>query len=783
MSLKSARGFFWFAALAGVVLVLLHESLFSGKGLVPADALLRNPPWNRAIRPSNYLLADQYHTFLPTQEFVHQQKSFPLWDPDLCCGAPNLGSIQGALLFPIRLLLAPLGPFYASGPAAFLKVCLAGWFMMLYAGVLGVSRSGAFLAGLVFSLSGFMIVWLGHPHVNCAMWMPLLFYFVEKTFRHDPGNALSPSALRSWAGFAVAFSFMILGGHPPTAVHVTIILVIYFIFRLAGRPQDHLWQRLGLLAGSVAVGLLLAAPQILPYLEYYQQSSSALASASLRRWSSHLDLSSLIHFLLPNIMGNPAVGFEDLPRLLGWHEIENFNERTGYVGILPLFLAACSIALRRCKFVKFFTSLAIGSLLVVYGIWPFPALMRMLPVLSSINHMRLLLVAGFSVAVLAGFGWDEVFMRRTAPQRTWIIAGGFCAVVGLALFCFWVVIGPNLRALDPVHWAFFVRQLLILGAGMVAVLLLALWPVHWKSWVPTVVCLGWTAADLLCFGMGYNPSISRDLYYPETPAIEFLQKDRSEFRIFGPGNVLPPNSAEVFGLSDMRGCDFMTVRRYEELITGHAGAFFFYQNPGTFPPTFGMLNAKYFLSPAAAPLNPQLFELIYAREIFIYRFKDYLDRALLVFDYQVEPDRAATLNAVASPDFNPRRLLLLEDQPPPATMKMNAVIPAHRNSSVQIVSYEPDDVKIDAVLSRPGYLLLLDTYFPGWSATVNGESSPVLRADYNFRAVSLPAGKSTVSFSYRPASLRIGLYLFAAGALAVGAALSQPWKTRRKEPH
>ena len=79
--LKSARDIFWFAALAGVLLVLLHESLFLGKGLVPADGILKLPPWSQPIHPSNCLLADQYWTFVPTQEFVHQQKSFPLWNP------------------------------------------------------------------------------------------------------------------------------------------------------------------------------------------------------------------------------------------------------------------------------------------------------------------------------------------------------------------------------------------------------------------------------------------------------------------------------------------------------------------------------------------------------------------------------------------------------------------------------------------------------------------------------------------------------------------------------
>ena len=207
---RAARGVFWFAALAGVLVILLHESLFFGKGLVPADGVLSLPPWNQQIAPSNPLLVDQYAVFIPTEEFVHQQKRFPLWNPYLCCGMPNLGAIQWAWLFPIRLLFSWLDPFAASGPSAFLKLLLAGWFTLLYVRLLGVSHAGSFLAGLTFCLSSFMILWLGHPHVNCAMWLPFLLYFLEKSFRDE--SVFGAAALRNWCGFAIVFAFMIFGG-------------------------------------------------------------------------------------------------------------------------------------------------------------------------------------------------------------------------------------------------------------------------------------------------------------------------------------------------------------------------------------------------------------------------------------------------------------------------------------------------------------------------------------------------------------------------------------------
>ncbi|MGP8198051.1 MAG: YfhO family protein [Limisphaerales bacterium] len=417
--------------------------------------------------------------------------------------------------------------------------------------------------------------------------------------------------------------------------------------------------------------------------------------------------------------------------------------------------------------------------MVICGVPPLPILLRALPILRDVNEGRLLLIVGLSLAVLAGFGWDELFSRTRNQRRTVIVTVGFCALVGVALYCFWRVTGAGILTLDASHWVFLRRQFLILAAGMIVVLLSVLWPLRWNGSIPTVLCLGWTAIDLLCFGTGYNPSISRDLYYPRTPAITWLQNDESHFRIFAGGRMLTANSAEVFGLSDARGCDFMGVRRYEELITGHAGEFFFYRDPKTFPGNLPLLNVKYLLSAKPLVLSPLLVELVYSKEILIYRYKQCLDRAFPVFDYEVEPDRAAALARVSSAEFDPRQTLLLEDQPPSAKMSAReGAVGTNAVQSVRIISYEPDDVRIDASLPRPGFLLLLDTYFPGWSATVNGEPAPILRADYNFRAVSLPAGRSTVSFSYRPESFRIGLYLCAVGILGLAVGWLLPWLSK-----
>ncbi len=72
--------------------------------------------------------------------------------------------------------------------------------------------------------------------------------------------------------------------------------------------------------------------------------------------------------------------------------------------------------------------------------------------------------------------------------------------------------------------------------------------------------------------------------------------------------------------------------------------------------------------------------------------------------------------------------------------------------------------------------MLLDTYFPGWKAFIDEQETAIYRADYNFRAVAVPAGHSTVHFQYRPLSFRIGLALAGVGWVA----LASGYRTRAK---
>ena len=342
----------------------------------------------------------------------------------------------------------------------------------------------------------------------------------------------------------------------------------------------------------------------------------------------------------------------------------------------------------------------------------------------------------------------------------------FGVAVLASLGLVWQMSSSRFAGIDSASRHFLLNQLWIVAAALAVAGALTLRRL--SSNTISAVAIGWISVDLLWFAMGYNPAIPRDEYYPATPAIRALTGDTSLFRVLGLASVLPPNTAVIYGLNDVRGKDFTTLKRYEELITGTAGDFSFYEFAERLPAAFPLLNVKYVLAPERLPSAPQGFELMYDAEIAIYRYTRAAERALVVLDFEVEPDPAAILARLRSGSFDPSKTVLFETPPPAVPAGAD---PAIASAAARVVNYQSDRVVIDAELPRPGALLLLDNFYPGWRAFAGGRELPIQRADYTFRAVALPAGATRVEFLYQPRSFRLGLVLAAltAGGLAIAA--------------
>jgi hypothetical protein len=128
---------------------------------------------------------------------------------------------------------------------------------------------------------------------------------------------------------------------------------------------------------------------------------------------------------------------------------------------------------------------------------------------------------------------------------------------------------------------------------------------------------------------------------------------------------------------------------------------------------------------------------------------DVMPRAFIVHSAQIADDHTA-LARLHEPAFPADRLVLLAEGNPVATDA------ASSRDSVEIVDYQAERVQLLVTTEQPGYLVLADSWYPGWNATLDGRATPIYRANVLFRAVSIEPGTHTVVFEYRPGSFVIG---------------------------
>jgi|GEM_PF-289722 len=147
----------------------------------------------------------------------------------------------------------------------------------------------------------------------------------------------------------------------------------------------------------------------------------------------------------------------------------------------------------------------------------------------------------------------------------------------------------------------------------------------------------------------------------------------------------------------------------------------------------------------------------------VYENPDSLPRAFIVHNTKILPDSEA-FPSMARNDFDPRRLLILV-----SGAELNASDAAQRDDeSVKMVEYKPERVALEVRASADGYVLLTDSWYPGWVALVDGVETPIERADYIYRAVRVSAGTHRVEFEYRPWSLYVGAALSLIALLILG---------------
>lgn len=704
------------ALLALPVVALLSESLWGGLVLSQSDALLAFQPWKSVApagyRPENPLLLDQALLMRPWLDYAAERMrsgELPLWNPYNFCGQPLTAAVTGATYWPLHFLyyLQPTPHFFAWSAAV--RLLAAGVFTLLFLRSLRLSLGSSLVGACAFMLCGFSIAWLNHPHFNAALCLPLILWQIERL-------SLKPTPGRT-ATLGVCLALPMLSGHLQTCLHVLLVGAAYALYRvragtpgLATRSNPALGARgLGLTALAGVAALALAAPQWVPFVEYYAASQGKELLAALDTVTDFPRGQALSFLVAPEAFGSPHT--HDYTGPTGFNV--NHNEFVGgFISRAALVLAAFGLATGwRKRSSSFFATALLVAGLIAYKIPPFYEAARLVPVLGSTKLMRLLLIVAFAACVLAAFGLEH--LRRRNPKASHALVAASFALVAL---------------------------------------------------------------DLVLWGRGYNPAIELDKIAPETEVSRFLAREPEPYRVLGVDNTTFLPNANLFHRVPMvSGYDSIEYRPLVELVSQLstnpvAGFEEIFAAAGIEEPDSGfikeiaffdrrealplasLLGVKYFLSEVSLPA-PLLRRDEVPGPLGVFENPDVLPRAFVARDWRVVEDgdeRVATLGSAA---LDPRVVLL--ESPPREGL-------AHTSSPpgvVRITAYEPRRIALTANMDAAGWVVLADTWDPGWKATANGEPLPIHRVDHALRGLLLEPGESELELVYDPATTRWSLRL------------------------
>jgi Bacterial membrane protein YfhO len=792
------------AAVAGLYLVLalilFSPGLMPGRTLSASDYLWTATPWNASPPAGVPLFGSNREEFDSTVQFQPALQAVraalpdvPLWDSATLSGRPLLGDPQAAV-FSIFSIPAYILPFWKSlAIMAALKVFVGAFGAFLLGRMLGMRLGGALVCGLAFGFSLWQVTWVSWPHSGVWAFLPWLCLLCEACVRR-PGPL-------PFAGLAGVVGLQFLAGHPSSSYQVLFVAALFWAGRILVARQSWRWVGLRLLtlAGALVVGAALAALMLVPFGELLSHSNDADLRSSVSQFFKappRFVFGLLLHDYWGH--GRGAVTFaSQLP------------ERAYYVGALPLMLALAALIARPARERIAVAGFGVAAMLVATGTAPLYDLVLKLPGFSAAHNGRFAVVTVLCLAVLAGWGLDDLSGDGLSRARRAWVAGLAALLAGLPIVALAAgghlardAIGPALRVAwgfetptpelaksvaggfaGVVELASLFEWLVLAGIALVLVLLRLRGNLGGTLFAGLATAL--VAVDLFVAGMGYNTAIPvSHAVQPATPAIRFLQATRpARFTALKPearvsfSAPLPPNVAMRYGLYDTRGYVIPTEERYQRIwrrsIVANPRCYYIFCTTVAAATSRSMralalFGVKYLLQNFGdPPLRLPGTRLAYnGPDARIYTNPQALPRAFLVGGQHVVASGGAALDAVTAATFSARAVAVTEK--PIAGLPRGAA--GRAPGSARIADYEAERVSVHTVSGRPALLVLTDNWYPGWRASVDGRDVPIHRVDYVVRGVVVPAGAHTVEFRYRPASWRVGWILSLCALLVIAAA-------------
>ncbi|MEW5946421.1 MAG: YfhO family protein [bacterium] len=766
--------------LGAAAAALLWRPMFLGEAFVGADHLRVQYPWAldapRTTRPLNLDVSDGLQQFYPYRLRLHRalrEGKLPLWDPDAFCGTPFAAGDYPAVFYPLNLVVYRFfHPDAALGWMAFLHVWLAGAGMFALLRTLGGTRTGGLVSGLSFMFSGFLVVRLQFtPMAECLAWLPALLALLETALRRD--------GMFYYVVFAAAWAFQITAGYLQGSVYIALVLAAWFLYRVVAMRRPGVVLK-G--AAAAAVAAALSMPHWLPVVELALLSQRETIQAHVTGFQvKSYPVSHFVTALLPDVFGNPLRN--------DYRGYLNYAETSFYTGAAAVFLALVSFFRRGERgFLSFFRWFLVLAVLFAVGSPLYLVFHSAIPFFKGIQPHRSIVLVGFAVAVLAGLSWSHIEKdagggRSGARISAAVLASG--AVI-LAALCFVYLISARLTGAHGekvliVTLGDFAKAASV--AAVACIIMTAVKSAPARNFLIVVL----VAADVFPPALRFNPSVPRNAVFPPHPSITYLQSRGGLYRITAQSVsewILFPNSAGVYGLQDVRGFASLYQKRYQDLVHAVQARYSAERFPGggivdftvNRAPVLDFMNLAYLMT--LSPVESFDWERVYGNGVYVYYNRRVLPRVTAAPSYVKFDDESRLLSAVVGPEFNPRRAVYLSlDPADPAFVGIRldgrrAVAPPFEGV-VEVLDYGAGYYRIRARFSRRGFIVVSESHYPGWEASVDGRPGEVMRANYNFIAVPVEGGGHVVELAFRPRTVRIGLAsAFCALCLVVALAAS-----------
>jgi prepilin-type N-terminal cleavage/methylation domain-containing protein len=736
-------------------------------------------------------------------------RELPLWDPYLAGGyaayADALNQVFNPLTVAIRLLPSTVVSFnlWVALPV---PIATIGTFAFLRR---RHRLASAAVGACAFALSGTLVSSLNAPNLSWSLaLLPWLCHAGDRLVER-PGGAAT-------VRLAIVLALQALAGEPVTLTASVLVLVVQVA--ASARMTRQRRRIAGWLTLALGLGAALSAVQMLPTALAGIQAGRAAWSDTPDFWSLH-PLAAL-EVIVPHLFGNYYTTFlADMPWMTALNSGREPFFYSIYIGPLVLLLAvAGAVASPRRAAPWIALTLVFGVAAVGHYTPIYPAARRVLYPLAFFRFpIKYLAVAFFAIAVLAAHGADAALSdgRGKMRARSVAIAGALVAGV-LAVFLIGALAAPSaalrlarglasqLQLGEPEAGARFLVRFgeplaaQTLGVLLAGATLLALaagdsgrrrrfaWPVF------LALCL----ADLAVANGSLNPTVEAAKMAPPSWYTAMASADRLYIggRALGfmnpadadgsPGWRIPDEPTAILGRAVLNAELPMAPSgwRVREAVS--------YDLPVLLPSEYGAALRRFLEAPSSA------------RDVFLRRagvrwcvlpwdrdagrtIGDVPDWQMIVTECNpsasrvfVAPAADVAADVLAQEDalFDPRvpdALVRIASAPPPAGRPSAASA-----ASASIATAGANDVSIAVSLPRDSFVVLRDSFDPGWRAFVDGERARVVRADALYRAVHVTAGRHVIRFVYRPRALIAGLIL-SGSAIVICAVLVLP---RRRSP-